>query len=610
MKMQPRQELLEIWRATTQLCHRNGTWHWGGRGGSNSISDAEQLLCLLQPATSSRRFALEQPDETAEDALAALRAVGDAVEIPQVVVRVAADYLERYTGEYGTPVFAGGGRFVDADQTPTDFPLAVDVVESFSTSITLSLAIIGFVRVFRTVVTRVRLRDQLDTVEQMASRRLTAAMVGLLRSFSVNVFDVDSPDGQFLIEMVNQSRLPTRRVAEELRRQLRDVRSALGEVGIGSGLDGVEALGNPDRLFECGWSWGVVKDAPEVDTAELIGVQRDGVAQDAPYLYFSLTALDGIEELFSERTRILGLLNEEQQRLSRALQLRWDSTQRYWSTIAGFGTGRWPLENLPWMTTDGQESDYFSLLVTSITTQDLIRRWSTDTELNRVARVLGELAGRARITRRAFAAADAAVRLHDPGVLIELNGSEKAGSGRLFWSCTDFSPLLLKRTLRLAALMRNPALRRDLLLFADLTWEHLLQRRIADGPARNLWDQPANVYDAGVPRYDEPLWSYTRRVTECLVTAANVLGGTPLRSDRLADLAADLLLEAEHVYDRELLNGSETVGVAMRQHLQEVEANLRRAREIIDTRPGTAVTLAEQVLLKLDRLAAARGEVG
>ena len=36
---------------------------------------------------------------------------------------------------------------------------------------------------------------------------------------------------------------------------------------------------------------------------------------------------------------ILGLLNEEQQRLSRALQLRWELTRSYWATMATFGDG-------------------------------------------------------------------------------------------------------------------------------------------------------------------------------------------------------------------------------------------------------------------------------
>ena len=66
-------------------------------------------------------------------------------------------------------------------------------------------------------------------------------------------------------------------------------------------------------------------------------LQREGHALDAPYLYFTVVALDGIADLFSARTRLLGLLDEEQQRLARALQIRWELTQAYWAAIASFG---------------------------------------------------------------------------------------------------------------------------------------------------------------------------------------------------------------------------------------------------------------------------------
>ena len=97
------------------------------------------------------------------------------------------------------------------------------------------------------------------------------------------------------------------------------------------------------------------------------------VRQQVPFLYFTVNALDGIADLFSARTVILGLLNEEQQRLTAALRLRWELTQRYWATIATFGEARWPLEDIPWKTTDGRESDYYSLLVTS---SESSRSWS------------------------------------------------------------------------------------------------------------------------------------------------------------------------------------------------------------------------------------------
>jgi hypothetical protein len=608
MRMAPRQQLLGIWRATARVSFHEQRWLWGGRDGPNSISDAEQLLSLMLPATSLELFKLDCPDETANDVIEALRVLGAVTEIPRLLIRVLTEYMEKYTDESGTPVFFGDGYFTTTDGgAPSEEQAALDVVDSFTMSVTLSLAAIGFARVFQQYVRREDLRGEIVRLERLASARLSAAMIGLLRSFTVYAFDASAPEGRTLVGTVNQSGLPHRQVAEELWHGLREVRAALRSVTIGSA--GPESrLDDPNRLFECGWSWGIVRGAPVVETAADIGKQPAGVAEAAPYLYFSVVALDGIAGLFSERTRILGLLNEEQQRLASALQLRWDITQQYWSTIASFGSGRWPLEDIPWRTTDAQESDYFSLLVTAMTVQDLVRRRAPDVELDRVGRILDELAHRARITRRPFAG-DPAVALHTPGVVIDLNGSEELGPTRLTWACADFSPLLFKRTVLLAGLMRDTGLRGQLLTQADAVWDHLLRRSIKDGPARNLWDQVGDVFGGVDSHADSPSWYYTERVVECVVAAASVLYSSTLKSDRLTAYARELVNEADHLFDQELLGGWDTAGPAVRDVIQKVQANLRRAREIIDDRPGTAAVLANTALQDLDSLAVARQDV-
>lgn len=612
MKLQPRQQLLNIWQATSRTSFQDGNWRWGGRDRSNSISDAEQLLCLMTPATAVPAFKLDRPDETDEDVLRALRVLGDSVEIPRRLLRVLAEYMQKYTDPNGTPTFSGDGYF---DAGPdgadaTDRQRALDVVDSFSTSVALSLATIGFVRVFRDVVKRTDIRQEIRELESMASRRLTAAMIGLLRSFTVSVFDAYSPYGRALCRSANQGNLPDRQIIEDLRRSLRDINASLRDVTIGSGSGQADDLDNPNRLFECGWSWGIVKNAPTIQTTEDVGRQVDGVAEPAPYLYFTVVALDGIAALFSERTRLLGLLNEEQTRLAQALQLRWDLTQQYWYTIATFGSGRWPLEDIPWGTTDGEENDYFSLLVASIVVQDLERRRSSDADdLNRVRQVLEELANRGRITRRPFKRSDPAIPMHSPGVRIELVGTQELGDEPLGWVVSDFSPLLLERTILTAGLPRNTEVRGRLLTLADAVWDHLISRRIKGETGSELWDQPANVFPSVIEREEAPSWYYTRRVMECLVTAAGVVDSAPLRSERISDFAMDLLSEAEHRFDQELLSGSAEAGPSMRSALQSASAMLRRAREILSNHPGTAVALATEVLRELDKLAAARQDV-
>jgi hypothetical protein len=586
---------------------------WGGRDRANSISDAEQLLCLMTPATVVESFALDQPNATDDDVAGALRLLGDPVEIPQRLVRVLTEYMERYTDAEGTPIFAGDSYFrsSEAEHEPTDAQMALDVVDSFAMSVTLTLATIGFLRVFKAQLRRADLLAEVDTLEALASKRLTAAMVGLLRSFAVNVFDADASYGQALIRTANQSGQPARQVVDSLRRALRQVSATLREVTIGSGAQAVLDLDNPNRLFECGWSWGTLRDAPEIvleDQTIDIGQQRAGVAEPAPYLYFTVVALDGITALFSERTRILGLLNEEQQRLARALQLRWDLTQQYWATIASFDPQRWPLEDIPWRTTDETENDYYSLLVSAVTVQELESRRGSDVDLERVGRVLEELANRGRVTRRPLQH-DVALNLHFPGFSFELVGSDARGGPRLTWTASDYSPLLLKRTLQVAGLVRDTDLRGRLLAQADLVWDHLVQRRLTDGVGRDLWDQPSNVFPRLPAAGDAPSWYFSERVVECLVLAANLLRRSPLRSEPLSELANELLNEADHLFDRELMGGGGDAGPALRHALQNARASLRRARQLLGERPGTAYVLASDVLRELDRLAAARQNV-
>jgi hypothetical protein len=613
MRMQPRQQLLEVWRATARTSMQDGRWAWGGRDRANSISDAEQLLCLMTPATTVESFAIDQPNATDDDVAAALRGIGDTVELPQRLVRVLTEYMKRYTDPDGTPLFSGHSYFRSSqpDDEPTDAQQALDVVDSFAMSVTLTLATIGFLRVFRAELRREDIIAEVDELERLASTRLTAAMVGLLRSFTVSVFDADSGFGRAMVRTANQSELPARQVVEQLRRALRQVSAALREVTIGSGAERVLDLTNPNRLFEIGWSWGIVKEAPEIQLENPdihIGKQREGVAQAAPYLYFTVVALDGIAALFSERTRILGLLNEEQQRLARALQLRWDLTQQYWATIAQFDPVRWPLEDIPWRTTDETENDYYSLMVSAVTVQELESRRGSDVDLERVGRVLEELGNRGRVTRRPLAR-DSALSMHAPGFTFDLVGSEEGGGPRLSWVAADFSPLLLKRTLQVAGLVRDPDLRGRLLAQADAVWDHLVKRRLTSGEGRDLWDQPAGAFGQAVAGDDLPSWYYTERVVECLVAAANLVGRSPLRSDQLTELAGELLNEADHLFDRELLGGSGDAGPALRHSLQNARASLRRARQLLSDRPGTAYVLASDVLRELDRLAAARQNV-
>jgi hypothetical protein len=603
MRVQPRQQLLDIWEAAARVSWSKDGWAAGGRFGSNSISDAEQLLCLLLPATQVETFNLDRPDQTDDRMVDALRRMGTATDIPRVITRVLNDYFDKYT-ENGAPVFSGGGYYELYESPDEDPPLehtALPIVDSFALSVTLSLATLGFIRVYRRSVTRGDVRSQIDRLEASATLRLSAAMVGLLRSFSVNVFAVDSDEGNRLCTTVNQGGQPRRSVVAQLHRELRQTIASFREVLIGSGQ--TSDLELPDRLFECGWSWSVVRDAPEVETSEKVGEQPIGVGQDKPYLYFTVIALNAVEDLFSERTRVLGLLNEEQQRLARALQLRSDLTRTYWATVATFGDGaRWPLENIPWQTTDGEQSDYFTLQVTSLAVKGLAQVRGSDSELARVGRVLSTLDN------------DPNLSMHFPGVRLALGGSDLSSDGKedlplLAWSVPEFAALLLLRSAGVATLISDPNERTRMLELGDRVWDHLYRRRVRSGDDAGLWDDPSRIFPELGASKAGASWYYTERVVEALVAVATVLNQPPTRNEGLSGYAIDLLREAEQIYDRELLNGGLEAGPQLRDTLQLVDITLRRAREILSERPGTAASICADILRQLDRLEAARRNV-
>jgi hypothetical protein len=616
VKIDPRQALLDVWTATVRSSTRSGQWEFGGRDGSNSISDAEQLLCVLLPATQVAAFALDRPNSTSESMAQALAGLGDVNRIPMRLARILTTYFSTYVDESGRPSFAGGSYYSGVGgNEPTKEQQSRDIVDSFAISVTLSLATIGFVRIYRTSVTRRSSQDELDALEKLASARLTAAMVGLLRSFASHSFDTSMPYGQILVDTIRQDGQKTRTAVERFRSELQQTIASFGEVLIGSGQ--IDDLDIDDRLFECGWSWGVVHDAPQIDIedpdvrAQIGGEQRGGVAENKPYLYFTVVAVDAIEDLFSERTRILGLLNEEQQRLSRALQLRYDLTLTYWATVAMFDNGpEWPLERPPWRTTDDIPNDYHTLLVTSIAVKDLVRKRGSDARLARIGVVLTRLADEARITRR-YSPGDKGVRLHVPGLVVALEAQERseAADPSPMWVVSEFASLLLQRSIVIAGLMNDVEQRAVLLRLADRLWDHLALRRFpsedAEGHHTGLWDQPARRFP-GLERYDEPSWYYTERVVQGLVSTANLLISEPLVNQRVVDRTFDLLYEAEHLYDMELMRGSGDAGGEVLEALLKVRINLDRAREIAPMRPGTAGSLINRVLKDLDGLETAR----
>ncbi|MFF5076840.1 SCO2524 family protein [Actinoplanes sp. NPDC000266] len=603
MQIQPRQQLLDIWRYTIKASFDDGEWR---PDGGNSISDAEQLLCLMSPATKLKQLQLSRPDAVSPDIEEALRELGDVIRIPQRLLTILDDYIDHYTKD-GTPVFPGGSYFQSEGGELSDEQQRWDVVDSYAISVTLMLAIIGFTQDYRRVA-RPSAFDRIDDLEDKASKRLTAAMIGLLRSFSVNVFSMDVEMGTHLMRTVNQSRQRPDQAAEKLREALKEVIAGLrDDLSIGIGTVKAEELEDPRWLFECGWSWGVVRGASPIETNADIGAQGEGIAENAPYLYFTTVAMDAAQALAAERTRLPGWLDPEQLRLAQQLQARSELVRTYWATVATFESeGAWPIEDIPWKTTDGRETEYYSLLVVGLVMSQMATETVTDEGLRRVLNVLDRLAERSRITARVTGDDASGVEIHHPGVSFPLVGSRTRSGPLLEWTFVDMSPVLLKRTVELAALMPSGALRRRANDLADKIWGHLSRRRIRDGVGEGLWDSPSGVFTHAGAVEERLSWAYTKRVVDCLIAAAQKVSTQQKPDQELGDLATSLLDEAEQLHDLELLNSSARAGSPGRATLDQLGSQLRAARENLPERPGVSASYLYPVLLELGRLDAAR----
>ena len=605
MQIKPRHHLLDIWQAVARHSFDNGEWDWGERGGFSSVADAERLLCLMYPATEIAAFRLDDPDTMQRDVQGALKDVGGRNEIPMKLLRILAEFMDTYVAEGEGPSFAGGHYFeaCNPDDELTKAQRQLGVVDSFSMSITLCLATLGFLKVYTGRTQRAEARALIEKVRAATATRLTAAMVSLLRSFTVNVFDPDDSQGRTLCDILGRGQVSRRVVVERFQRHFGALRATITERLV-LGVDVADPLMDHSQLFECGWAWSLVKDSPTIETTEPIGAQPAGVAWPVPYLYFTVVALDGIQDLFSERTLTLGLLTPEQQQLAEALRLRWEITQQYWSGIARFSDA-WPLEDIPWRTTgQSTESAYFSLSVASILVHDLLRRRATDEDLTRTVAVMERLAERSRITSR-MTEEDAAIVLHAPGVQLALQGSGATGPP-MQWTMADFSAQLLKRSIQLCVLSRDGSSHDRLLRLAERTFAHVWERRIHHGKGAGLWDDVQAVYPGAPAMERPPSWSFTGRVVECMVAGYRLYGQLPLHSTELVDDASALLREAAHLLGREFLECTSGQDTSRGLALKSVEARLARAREVLDRQPGTAMALILGVLAELDSLARGR----
>lgn len=605
--IEPRRQLLDVWECAAQYLAADHKWTWRSRYAPNSINDAEQLLVFLQPATAVPELDLTQPGRTAEDCRSALAPFGDSVQVPRVLMTALTEFLDTYTLKDGTPDFSGGSRIaalepsakLNADQR------ALAITASYTTSVSLCLAALTFIDGYLQSAKGAWV-GRLTDLRARVSRRLTAALVGLLRGFTMVTIQQESEEGRILLRMLTGGEDPDRRTVEAFNERMQLVRGRLGQTRFG--VARAEELDNENVLFQIGWTWGIASDAPPVDLADMpegVGAQREGYALSAPYLYFTLMATDSIELLTSERIRVAGVLDPVQDRLAGLLSTRRDLTQIYWSRLARFSEATWPIEDLPWRTIDGEESDYYSLLVSAVLVQDLRQRVASEHDLQRVEPLLAELANRARITRRPLRD-DRALDMHiAPGFLVELETAQDLGPA-MAWQTTDFAPVLLKRANQLAELTNDPEVRDRLLGLTVNLWNHLKGRRIPDGGAAGLWDDPASLYGIG-KHQSEPVWSVTARVVDALVSSSSAQLNRSARTPLLTDVAAAMCSEAEFLLNQ-LQMTTPAVNSPLQTSLRRIRDSVQRAKGMLNTQPGTTIALCSVAMAELDSAAQSRAD--
>lgn len=657
--IEPRAQLLAVWDSLLRYSVKRKSssegldvWEWQSddRNSTNSISHAEQLLILLLPTllTQPPLLALPQigPDANAELlALSHLNKLGgsgvghdaacgwsidDVAALQFRLLVLLDDFFTRWSAEDSTPLFTAGSYISPAEEQE-EAAGSAHLVDAASMSVSLCLAAFTVCSAFQRTRQGAGMAADpnvpnpqamlAEKVLELAHQRLEAALELLIASIAVSRLDLrddkQAPYRRFLAGTGDEDSDDSDRALRALTRRFGGVAQALANAGIDLEQIGISSGGDAGDFFECGWSWGpnrvglgLLSAMTDADAVEGAVADRQGpLAAPVPYLYFTVVALDGLVDLWSERVRNLGVLRGRERELVGRLREFWEITSQYWSILATLPRDdRWLIEDVPWRTSDGAESDYFSLLVLSVAIEHLRSGESLGDDVIRLIGVAEELAARGRLTRRVMTN-DPAVPLHLPGVSIslELDSGKEAPGGTLgsftlmgSWRAADFSPLLMKQAARLLAIAPEAEswLRSDQLV--SLSWHHLQRRRFS---AEGLWDNTLGAWDetgagagatgpeatadvAEINRERQPSWYLTERVVEALVSYSAAMR-RPLPSAELDSLNEVLVAELQRLTVVRL-DGRQVIGG---DELEEIKKLLRSDADDRSMSVANALTL-------------------
>jgi hypothetical protein len=564
---------------------------WGddvfGHDERNIIADAEMMLCFLAPTFQLDSFSLAKINDVADGGLQralenfSKRDVGGVTSrgtypVPGSAVK---NYIsERIRSFVTVPLesaFAPGAYVTGAEDGGDTVVPNLKVVDAYTLTVSVCVQAMYLLTSWidheehsespEAAGPAKMSRASFVETRGLCSERLTIALLGLVRSFAVKSYDkdvgADAPGGWGSSrewERKNRRAWPgegfgwSSDVLATVRRRL------------GARPEYKALLRGDDIPFACGFSWGPISDSfwgddqmPDAATEypTFADGETEAWAVDAPYLYFTITAIEGVADLLATKIRSANILNRDQSYLAAQLGFLVENTTLYWRALAFAPRMRskrsedsegWYLERLPWRTSDADRDDYYSLYVIGLilgAREQLLNA----AELGRIIMLLEELAQRGRITREPYIfgdanAADAALQMHYPGKPLTLDYATGIdGLQQYVWTVDDFAPKLLKLAGIAAQRADDPGLRRRALRLADEVWEKNLKHRRFAKHVRggSVWDIPLKSYtvmpelwDGHDPGDDAELvdaevdgagleerysWHMTQRVAEALV---------------------------------------------------------------------------------------------
>lgn len=628
----------------------------------NCVLDSEIVLTMLYPQCVVDGLTLKATEFEPRAAYASLTADGGGS--PGPVLQRLAEALLAYFRRHSTPAENPEEAiptfrcetYLDPphDDNGEPLPLALEdadrtitVVDAFAFSLTVSLyAKYTASRLLRALQGANASLGQAEVWQEViayADKRLTAAMQGLLASFAFKAFDskeaFSEATGWPWPGDSGDSERSALRAASRAR--LDDVASALRALGFRPPNDTAIA-------FECGWAWAPLADN-EILGGGKASNQRTGAtdedagderafraavlksveplkyrSENAPYLYFTINALDSVEDLGWELIDRNEILTKDQLMLASRLKRLANLTREYWLAIAmapsdGLGAGLWRLETLPFHTTDGVPSLYHNLyLARIVSTHDLL----TDNDVERLISFASRLSEAGRITTRPVIDRRSQLKqsthdpvlkeLHHPGTRITLDGVEKtkkAGSARKSY-CSyllyDFSPQVLKLCGQLLEVAESPEMRSRLDRLIESVWNHLNSRRARNAAFEGLmWDDPGRLKDwtrahGGLAPVEAPprarggqvvSWYITERVVEALASVA--------RGERAELRPSPDVLRVASAIESEFLSALVHVRNRSPETASKVEAAMQRAQGHLYTRPalalGILMTVADDI---------------